>query len=182
MRSSWRCGLVAAALALSLGLAACSGATPQGAGQQQPREGKAGLRITGTVDGRQIAVLDGSPRLVRGNCDPARGPTDDLCFVSRRIDGEVFVLVFRNPDALEAQLGAGRVPIAAPPCPTVEACEQITDEVLVDVQIGDARQRVTGGSVAVTALEPGQRYAGTVRLNLPDGQLDGSFDVVPREG
>lgn len=164
-------GLVLAAVLL---LAGCGGAQPLGS--VQPRDGRSGLQLTGTLDGRQVTVADGLPDLQVANCNPNAGPGEDVCAISRTIDGAVFVLVIDNPAALEE----GRVlDVADPGCAT--ACEDVDDVAVVDVQVhGGARQRAIGGRLELTVVDPPARYAGRLSLQLPGGRLTGSFDLVPR--
>ncbi|HWB71994.1 MAG TPA: hypothetical protein VG452_07235 [Egibacteraceae bacterium] len=167
------CGvLVGAVLAAACG----TGPAPDAAGQ--PRDGRAGLQLTGTVGGRQVAVSDGAPRLIVGDCDPQDGPDDDVCLVSRDIDGTLVRLLIENPEVLEA--GAS-VPVADVDCPP-RACDALTDVAVVELQVGVGEQtrRATGGLVTTSVVQPRLRYAGTLTLEFPDGRLAGGFDVVPR--
>lgn len=165
-----RVGLLVASLGLVL--AACGADDPLGA---RARDGRPGLHLTGTLDGRQLAVGDGGPRLFVGNCQPAAGPSEDVCFISRELGGQLFVLLLRNPVVLET--GAS-LDVADPGC---TACDDVTDVAVVDVRVGEAPvQRAIGGSLTLAAAEPGAHYLGRVRLELPRGTLSGQFDVVPR--
>jgi hypothetical protein len=169
--------ILAAAVAVAV-LAACGSSEPLGP-QEPPRGGRAGLQLTGMLEGRQIAINDGAPRLVVGDCEPRRGPSQDVCFISRDIDGELFVLVVKNPAALAA---GGILPIADPGCAAPGECEAVTDVAVIDVQVGPSpRRRAREGTLIVDAVDPGAHYAGTIRLRLADGgRLSGTFDVVPR--
>jgi hypothetical protein len=141
----------------------------------QPRDGRAGLQLTGTVAGRQVAVSDGAPQLDVGDCDPGSGGDADVCAIADDIDGQLLVLVIENPDVLRAPAS---LPVVDPGCG--DACDDVTDGVVVDVQLGTApRIRATGGQLDVRVLQPFVRYAGEVRLRLPSGSLSGSFDLVP---
>ncbi|MGH3664612.1 MAG: hypothetical protein ACRDU8_00720, partial [Egibacteraceae bacterium] len=85
-------------------LAACGTAgTGEGVAGIEPREGRSGLMLSGTVSGRQVAVNDGAPRMRLTDCDVNDGPDTDLCFISRDLDGNFFALVVENPDALRAR-------------------------------------------------------------------------------
>jgi len=162
--------LVAVAL-----LAGCR-AVPAGS-PGQPRGGRAGLQVTGTIEGRPIAVTQGLPRLETEDCDPNDGPDQDVCFVSRTIDGRVFVLVFENPGVLQP----GTYDVEARACPRPGDCDGVTGVAIVDVQVGPAdRIRAVGGTLTVEVVEPLERYRGTLLLQLPGGTLSGDFDVVPR--
>jgi hypothetical protein len=145
-----------------------------------PREGRSGLRLAGTVDGRQVAVNDGLPRLRVGDCDPMDGADADLCVISRTIDGRMFVLAVENPDVLNS---AATLAIADPGCPTPVACDEVDDLVIVDVQLDTGqRRRAVGGTLELALVEPVLRYTGGLTLRLPGGGggLAGQFDLVPR--
>lgn len=169
-------GKAIVALLLALSLTGC-GVAESGA-QQQPRDGRAGLLLTGTAEGRQIAVRDGAPRLVVGDCDPTSPPDDDVCAISQTVGGELFVLSFENPDVL--QEGAD-LDVADSDCDG-PSCDEVADFAVVDVQFGGGdRIRATRGEVRVRSGQAFLHYAGTVRLELPSGRLSGDFDLVPRE-
>lgn len=141
----------------------------------QPRDGRSGLQLTGTIAGRQLAVSDGAPQLNVGDCDPDVGGDSDVCVIADDIDGQLVVLVIENPDVLRAP---ATLPVVDPPCG--DACDDVTDGVVVDVQLGtDSRVRARGGRVDLTVVQPFVRYAGDVRLRLPSGSLSGTFDLVP---
>ncbi|MGH8907192.1 MAG: hypothetical protein ACRD0K_11860 [Egibacteraceae bacterium] len=169
----WRiCAAAAVAAALAAGCRAAPAGSPS-----QPRDGRAGLQLTGRIEGRSIAVTQGLPRLETGDCDPNSGGDRDVCFASRTIDGTAFVLVFENPDVLEP----GTYDVEARPCPRPTDCDSVTDVAIIDVQLGTGdRIRAVGGTLTVELVEPLQRYRGSVLLDLPDGTLSGDFDVVPR--
>lgn len=160
--------LVAAALA-----AACA---TGGSATPQPREGRSGLQLSGTVDGRQLAVSDGAAELEVGDCDPQDGVDEDVCVIANDIEGELVVLVFENPDALES---AAILDVDNPACPPDE-CDDVADAAVVELQVGVApRVRATGGSLSLRQVEPFLYYSGEIRLELPDGSVSGDFDVVP---
>lgn len=161
-----------AALAAAL-LVACT----QPSHTQQAREGRAGLQLSGTLAGRQVAVSDGGPQFVVGDCDPPDGPDEDVCALARDLDGTLFALVFENPVVLwsEAVLGVGAT------CANPAQCDLVGDRAIVRVQSGTGRRlTATGGEVRMRLVEPGRRYVGVIRLDLPGGRLSGSFDLVPR--
>ena len=164
-----------AAVALAAALAGCGEAPDD---LPDPRDGRSGVQLSGTVRGRQVAVNDGLPELVVGDCDVAAGADDDVCVVSEDLSGAPFVLVFENPAALrpDTTLAVGGT------CGTPEACDAVVAEAVLDVQLdqGDERRRATGGEVRLTVVEPSQRYAGELRVELPGGSVSGTFDVVPR--
>lgn len=166
-------GRLAAVCAAALLLAGCAtedSLTPQ------PRDGRAGLQLSGTVDGAQVAVSDGSPDLVVGDCDVVGGPAEDLCVVTRDLRGEPVTLAVRNPGVLEA---GEAVTVADAGC-RGRACDEVTDEAVVDVVIGETRHRAQGGTLGLTRVDEGRRYVGRLRVELDAGVLSGHFDLVPR--
>lgn len=167
--------LVAVALALSL--VGCS--TAQGGDAAQvTREGAAGLRLSGTVEGRQVAVRDGSPELIFGDCDPTTPPDQDLCVISQTVGGELFVLVFENPDVLESDAGL----VVEPSRCRGPECDEVAGDAVVDVQLGGgSRIRAVSGEVELDGVTRFVRYTGRLRLDLPDGRLSGRFDLVPSD-
>jgi len=162
-----------AALAATLLLAGCT----QPSQTQQARDGRAGLQLSGTLGGRQVAVSDGGPDFVVGDCDPPDGPDEDVCALARDLDGALFALVFENPDVLRegAVLGVGAN------CANPQQCDLVGDRAVVRVQSGTGRRlTATDGQVRVRLVDKGRRYVGDIRLVLPGGRLTGSFDLVPR--
>jgi hypothetical protein len=165
--------LVAAAF-----LSACgTSGTGTGVDAIQPRDGRSGLQLSGTIGGRQVAVNDGAPVLRLGDCDVDDGADTDLCVFSREVDGGYFALIVENPDAVTV----GRVDIVDSDCRSPN-CEAVGDGAVVDVQRepGGPRTRATGGNLTFETVERAQRYAGTINLELPDGRLSGTFQIVPR--
>lgn len=143
----------------------------------QPRDGRAGITLSGTIADRQVSVRDGAPELVFGACDPATGTDDDVCVITQTVVGDTFVLVFENPALLT---DGALLDVAGSDC-RGDRCETITGHAVVDVQVGEERVRARGGQVLVEAVEPLVRYRGEVRLELPDGRVSGDFDVIPRD-
>ena len=142
----------------------------------QPREGRAGLQLAGSVEGRQLAVSDGSPQLNVGDCDPDATGDADVCVIAEDIDGQLVVLVFENPDVLQS--GAS-LAVVDPAC--TDGCDDVADGVVVDLQVGTGqRLRARGGRVDVRRVEPFSSYVGDLRLDLASGSVSGSFDVIPR--
>jgi hypothetical protein len=153
-----------------------AGCWPTPAETVQPREGRAGLQLAGSIAGRQLAVSDGSPRLTVGDCDPDVTGDEDVCAIADSIDGELVVLVFENPDVLQA---ATTVPVGDPGCGA--RCDAVADVAVVDLQVSTARRmRARGGRLALRDVTPFSRYAGDVRLSFAAGSVAGSFDLVPR--
>ena len=164
----------------ALVFAAC-GTTNQQSGPSglQPVNGRSGLRLSGTVHGRQFSTSAGAPNLVAGDCDPNDGRDQDVCFQTQDIDGLDVVLVFENPDVLVA---GDTIPVNDPGCPP-ELCDAVSDVAVVDLQIGVGgdRTRASDGTLQLTAVVPRLRYAGEILLRFPDGSTAaGEFEVVPR--
>lgn len=145
-------------------------------GTPQPRNGRAGLQLAGSIGGRQLAVSDGSPDLRIGDCDPDVTGDDDVCAIAEDIDGQLVVLVFENPDVLTE---GATLPVADPGCG--DLCDDVTDVAVIDLQLGTGpRVRADGGRLEVREVTPFARYAGDVRLTTSSGSVSGSFDLVPR--
>lgn len=171
--SAARARAVGRLLILSVFVAGCWSTPP---GTVQPRDGRAGLQLTGTVAGRQLVVSDGAPDLHIGDCDPDVTADSDVCAIATDVEGELVVVVFENPDVLAA--GAS-LPVADPGC--AARCDDVTDVAVVDLQLGTRpRLRATRGRVEISELVPFSRYAGELRLTLPSGAVSGWFDLVPR--
>ena len=149
----------------------------KGAAAIEPRDGKSGLHLSGTVDGRQVLVSDGAPELRLGDCDVNDGSDGDLCFFSSEVDGGYFALLVENPDAIVE----GRVEVVGSSCRSPR-CEEAGAGAIVDLQFepGGPRMRATGGNLTLSSVEEGARYGGTLNLDLPDGRLGGTFQIVPR--
>ena len=142
----------------------------------QPREGRAGLQLAGSVQNRQLAVSDGSPQLNVGDCDPDAAGDADVCVIADDIDGQLVVLVFENPDVLRSDVS---LPVVDPGC--TDGCDDVTDGVVVELQLGTGpRLRARDGRVDLRRVEPFSNYVGDLRLDLPSGSVSGSFDVIPR--
>ncbi|MPZ71977.1 MAG: hypothetical protein GEU74_01895 [Nitriliruptorales bacterium] len=168
----------AAAVMLCALLAACgTGEAGSGVAAIQPRDGRSGLQLSGTLDGRQFAVNDGAPVLRLGDCDVNDGADVDLCFFTRELEGGFFGIVVENPDVVRP----GVVEVTQSRCASPH-CDDVTDGAVVEVQFapGAPRVRATGGRLRLTTVEKGRRYAGTLHLTLPDGAFSGTFEVVPR--
>jgi len=167
VRAAGRCLLVAVLL---------SGCWSTPAETVQPRDGRAGLQLTGTVAGRQLAVNDGAPDLTVGDCDPDVGADQDVCAIASGIGGELVVLVFENPDVLQP---ATTVPVADPGCG--QRCDDVRDVAVVDLQLGTGpRMRARGGRLVLDEVTPFSRYSGDMRLSFAEGSATASFDLVPR--
>jgi len=161
------------AAALGVLLAGC-GTAARGV---QPRDGRSGLQGTGTLEGRQVAVGQGAPDLVVGDCDPIDEPDDDVCFVSDTIDGRTFVLTFENPAVL---VTGAALPVGGADCTSPRTCDAVADVAVVSLKLGtDDAVRADGGSLTLSRVEPFGNYVGEVILELGDGGFTGTFDVVP---
>ena len=169
--------LTALVLAAAL-LGACGTAgTGRGVDSIKPRDGRSGLQLSGTLDGRQVAVDDGLPVLRLGDCDVNDGADTDLCFFTKELDGGFFAIIIENPDAFVE----GTVPVIESPCRSPH-CDDVTGGVLVELQRapGAPRTRATGGQFTVTDVATATHYAGQFNVEMPDGRFGGTFEVVPR--
>ncbi|HVM18355.1 MAG TPA: hypothetical protein VM307_00175 [Egibacteraceae bacterium] len=169
--------LVAVALAALL-LAGCGTSGSQtGVAAIQPRDGRSGLHLSGTIDGRHIVVNDGAPVLRLADCDVNDGVDVDLCVFSREINGGFFAFFVENPDVLEA----GTIPVVDDACRSPR-CDDVTDGAVVELQFqpGAKRLRATSGRLELVDVVEGQRYEGNVSLQFPDGRLSGTMNVIPR--
>lgn len=168
----------AVAVVLLVLLSACAQGGGREGGHEAPRDGQAGLQLTGSFAGRQLALSDGAPTLLAGGtCQQRIGLAADLCFASRDIDGTGVIVSFLNPEVL--QPGA-TLPVGQGACRTLEQCAQVTEVAVIEVQVGGQRQRASSGRLSLGAVTPGQRYVGTATLGFRRGELSGSFDIVPR--
>lgn len=168
---------IAAILVAALAAACGTSGGDSGPAGIEPRDGRSGLQLSGTVDGRQLAVNDGAPVMRLGDCDVNDGADTDLCFFSREVDGGYFAILIENPDSIVK----GRVEVVDSPCRSPR-CEDVGAGAIVDVQFepGGERSRATGGHLNLSDVEVARRYGGTLNLQLPDGRIGGTFQVVPR--
>ena len=75
-------------------ISACGDSSSRtGVGGLQPRDGRSGLVLTGMIDGRQVAVSAGAPRLLLSDCDVNDGFDVDVCFFTQDIDGTTFGII-----------------------------------------------------------------------------------------
>lgn len=145
-----------------------------------PRDGRSGIRLSGQLADRQLAVSDGLPQINFTDCDVAEGPDDDFCILTDDVNGELIIIVFENPDALVEGV---TLPVADPDCGDAAACDDVADVAIVELQFGPDTERIraVSGELAIEVAVPGERYRGDLRMRLPDGSnLTASFDVVPR--
>ncbi|CAN5132324.1 hypothetical protein BH20ACT9_BH20ACT9_12660 [soil metagenome] len=162
-------------LAAALVLLAAGGCGTGSAAPSPDDSTVSGLQLTGTIDGHQVAVSDGSPRLLIGNCAPREGPSRDVCIVSKDIGGELVVLALKNPDVLHS---GATLAVGSPGCAKPARCDRVRNVAIVDLQRGvGGRQRAVGGRLAMTHVMARLRYAGSFTLLLPNGRVSGAFDV-----
>lgn len=159
---------------LAVTLAACASSQQVGV---QPRDGRAGLQVTGTMAGRQVAVSDGAPRLLAGDCSLFTPLPVELCAVSRDIDGGAVVLGIGNAAAVAA---SGTLEVGEPGCTSQATCREVTDHAVVLLQVADTVHPARSGSLTISEIEAGTRYVGQFSLTTADGRVTGSFDLVPR--
>lgn len=158
--------VVAGALAL-IGCGGDSGS------QRGPVSVDDGIRASGQFSGSRLNVDDGEPEVVLGDCDPGDGPDGDLCIVTRSIDGSSVSLVIENP--LIMQRG-GTITVGSN-CQGF-ACEDVSDQAVVEVRVDGSSLRASSGRLEVT--QSGPRYAAHFTLRFRDGSgLSGVFDVRP---
>ena len=166
LRRAARTALAAAVVVL---LVAC----PADEAQRPPVAPDDGLQVSGVYGGRQLALSDGEPEVLYGDCDPQQGADTDLCIVASMLEGGSFALVFENPDVLTA---GDSVSVADVACGD-GGCDDIEDTAVVEVRVGTTAQGAVGGTV--TVREADQRFAGSFVLRFTDGTLTGDFNVRP---
>lgn len=140
-------------------------------GQRQPEAGgDDGVQASGTLDGRRISISNGAPDVVIGDCDPGVDLDDDVCFVTRTIDGDTIAVVIENPAVLTP---GEAIDIVRDPCTT---CDDVTTGAVVEIRVNGAARRVDSGRLEV--IEAGERYAADFVLDFRGGdRLVGSFNV-----
>ena len=138
----------------------------------QPASRDEGISATGLLDGARVAISRGNPTVVVGDCDANDGLDEDLCILSRTIDGRSVNLVIENP----AVLVPGETVDAGVDCNV--GCDDVTAGAVVEVRVdGDARPVQRG---TLTVREAGPRWIADFDLVLPFGdELSGTFDVAP---
>lgn len=160
-------------LAAALLVAACS----TSGNAEQARDGRAGVQMSGRLNSTgSVAVSDGRPRLLEGDCEARTGVPADVCVATRGIGGTTYVVGLGNLD----QLPRGeRVDVTARSCTTAEACAQVEDGALILLAVDDELHRPSGGTALVREAERNQRYLGRLRLDVDGGSVSVEFDVVP---
>lgn len=166
--------LVLGVAVLAFALAGCEDGdevvTPVEAIQPEGRDD--GIQATGLLDGSRVAISRGNPIVVVGDCDANDGFDDDLCILSRTIDGLEINLVVENPAVLV-------------PGETVEAgidcsfgCDDVTEGAVVELRVDGEVRPVQRGTL--TVREAGPRWIADFDLVLSFGDnLKGTFDVAP---
>lgn len=165
-------------LLLGLLLLTACGDTP-GDVLPDPRDGRSGIRLSGLLQNRQVAMSDGLPTINAGDCDVNEGPDRDVCILTRDISGERITIVIENP----AVLAEGTtVPVGAGDCTDPPSCDRVDDVAIIEVGFGtDTRIRAVSGQLTMEVVVPSTRYRGDFDIRLPDGSnLQANFDVVPR--
>lgn len=143
-----------------------------------PRDGRSGVQLSGLLDDRQVAISAGLPVLNASDCDVQEGPDQDVCVLARDINGELVRIIFENPDVL---VDGATLPVGTGDCADPRACDDVTDVAIIDIQFGDRpRQRAIGGTLNIEVAVPATRYRGDFDIELTDGDLSATFDVVPR--
>ncbi len=159
--------LAAACAALALLATACAGASVQ---QRQPETGNDGVRATGRIDGRRVAISDSDPEVNATDCDPGIETDTDVCWIARTIDGLTVAFVVENPTALVA---GESLPVDEDDCGT---CDDVRGHAVVDLRVDGQQRRAIGGRLDVQQVE--ERWAAEFRLRFGDGdELTGSFDI-----
>lgn len=160
-------------LSVALVLTACESGdevqTPVDTVQPQSRD--EGIQATGLLDDARVAISRVNPTVVVGDCDANDGLDEDLCILSRTIDGVSINLVVENPDVLVP----GEAVEAGVRCAT--DCDDVTTGAVVELRVGGEVVPVTRGRLDVQ--EAGPRWIADFELFFRDGRLDGSFDVAP---
>lgn len=144
---------------------------------EQPRDGRAGVQISGRLDSTgSVAVSDGRPQLLEGDCEARTGMPADVCVATRGIGGTTYILGFGNL----SQVPRGeRVDVVPGQCTSAEACARVDEGALMLLAVDDELHRPTGGTLLVHEAERGDRYLGRVRLDVDGGSVSVEFDVVP---
>lgn len=138
---------------------------------RQPEANDDGVQVTGTLGGARVAISEGVPDVVFGDCDPGIDIDQDICWSARTIDGMTVGVVVENPAVLVA---GETVDVVDVDCDL--DCDEVTDGVVVEVRWEGQSARAVGGRLDVTDV--GERVAADVDLRLPGSdRLTGSFNV-----
>lgn len=143
--------------------------------QRQASSPDEGIQATGRIDGQRVAISYGDPEVVSRDCDPNEGLDEDVCLVFRTIDGMSLNLVIENPGVLRPRTTVE----AGPDDCAGDACDAITDHVVVELRVDGEPLRATGGRLEVD--QAGARLSASFDLRFPGGdELNGRFDVPVR--
>lgn len=133
--------------------------------------------MSGRLDSTgSVAVSDGRPELLEGDCEARRGVPAEVCLATRGIGGTTYTLGFGNLDRLPR---GERVDVAPGDCTSAAACAQVEQEALVLLAVNGELHRPVGGTALVHEAERAGRYRGRVRLDVDGGSVSVDFDVVP---
>lgn len=153
---------------LVVGTAACATSSAE---HRQAEAIDDGVQVTGTLDGARIAISDGVPEVLFGDCDPGFEVDRDVCWSARTIDGAMVSMVVENPDVL---VEGETVEVVRSDC--VEDCETVTDGAVVEIRADGRARRAVDGRLDVTSN--GERVAARIDLTLPGGDgMTGAFNV-----
>lgn len=160
--------LLTLALAGVMLLGAC--VNPEESGQRQAEAEDDGVQATGRIDGARVAISDGGPETLIGDCDPGDGADEDVCWIARTIDGLTIAFVIENPSAL---VPGETLPVRSDMC---SDCDAVTEHAVVDLRIDGEQRRASSGQLVVT--QAGPRYAASFRLGFAGGdELTGEFNI-----
>lgn len=156
--------LVTAVLAVVL-MGCASSSLPQ----RQPEALDDGVQATGRLDGRRVAVSDGSPETNVVDCD-AQELDADVCWIARTIDGLTIAFVIENPAAL---VPGETLRVRDDDCDT---CDDVADHAVVDLRVDGEQRRATSGRLEVRQV--GDRWAARFDVRFPDADaLTGVFNI-----
>lgn len=165
---SLRATVLAPVLGLTLVLSGCATAS---VAHRQAEASDDGVQVTGTLGGSRVAISEGVPDVVFGDCDPGIEIDQDVCWSARTIDGMTVAMVVENPAVLVAGETVDVVNVA---CDL--DCDAVTEGVVVDVRWDGRQVRATSGRLEVGSVD--ERVSASLDLNLVGGDgLDGSFNV-----
>ncbi len=165
---SRRPAVVAVVLAFALALSGCATAS---VAHRQAEADDDGVQVTGTLGGARVAISEGVPDVVFGDCDPGIEIDQDVCWSARTIDGMTVAMVIENPDVLVA---GEAVDVIGDTCDL--DCDDVTDGVVVDVRWDGRQVRATSGRLEVGSVD--ERVSAAVDVNLVGGDgLDGTFNI-----
>lgn len=144
-----------------------AGSSPQGSGVQMSGR----MRSVASV-----AVSDGRPELLEGDCEATTGVPADVCFVTRGISGTRYVIGLANLDGLPR---GERVEVATRACGTARACAEVRGGAVTFLSVDGRVLRPSGGTAVIRQAERDERYRGRLRLDIDGGSVSVDFDVVP---